>query len=451
MLFFDGIFLVFFAVLAVALLAARGVRSRSWVFIVASYLFYAAWDWRFTFLLFGCTAFDWWIASRMPAAEPAARKRLLVFSMASNLGVLAIFKYLDFGLSLVGLSPLGIILPVGISFFTFQSMSYTIDVYRGQLKPCRFEELLHFVSFFPHLVAGPIIRAADFLPQVQTALRSFPHDVARAVPLFVLGMFKKTVVADNLALIADKVFANPAAFSPRARAEATLAFAGQIYCDFSGYTDMALAMFLLFGFTFPPNFRSPYLSRGPQEFWRRWHISLSTWLREYLYKPLGGSQHGVRRMYFALIMTMLLGGLWHGASWTFVVWGLFHGILLVIERLIRDRIPEVVRRSLTPLTWMVFFALTLVGWIIFRADTLPHLRGMLSGIYWPTGKSVATGMLWFGWAFIAVEHVAGEILRRREGRPLAWPYITFAVAGLMLAAGLLLRPVQNIPFIYFQF
>jgi D-alanyl-lipoteichoic acid acyltransferase DltB (MBOAT superfamily) len=331
-------------------------------------------------------------------------------------------------------------------------MSYTIDVYRGRIQPYRFDDFVFFVSFFPHLVAGPIIRAAEFLPQIRTALRSFPNHVVEAVPLFVLGLFKKTVVADNLAVIVDKVFASPATFSSRERAEAVLAFAGQIYCDFSGYTDMALAFFLLFGFRFPPNFRSPYLSRGPQEFWRRWHISLSSWLRDYLYKPLGGSQHGQARMYFALLVTMLLGGLWHGAAWTFVLWGLFHGTLLIVERLVRDRIPSKVRLALTPLTWFGFFLLTLFGWILFRASSMANLRAMLDSIYWPIGpKSVAGTFLWPAMAFIAVEHVLGEVLRTYQKRPALWPYITFGVAGLLLAGVLLLRPVQNIPFIYFQF
>jgi alginate O-acetyltransferase complex protein AlgI len=457
-LFFDGAFLLFLGVLALALLAVRSVRGRVWVLTAASYACYAAWDWRYVPLLFGCTAFPWLLASRMPSAGPAGRRRLLVLSLAGNLGVLALFKYLDFGLgtlnTLFGLQvPLaGLALPVGVSFFTFQAIAYTLEVYRGNLEPCRFASFLHFVSFFPSLSSGPILRAGDYLAQVRTALATFPNHVAEAVPLFVLGLFKKVVVADHVTLLVDQVFRAPAAHSSLQRVEAALGFTVQIYCDFSGYTDMALALLLLFGFRFPLNFRSPYLSRGPQEFWRRWHISLSTWLRDFLYKPLGGSRQGPARTYFALLMTMLLGGLWHGAAWGFVLWGLYHGTLLVLERLVRERVPAVLRRALTPLSWLGFMALTLVGWTLFRADSLAGAAAMLDHAWWPTGKSLAgDAVLWAACGFVAVEHVLGEVLRARESRPAWWPYLAFAVAGLMLAGVLLLRPVQNIPFIYFQF
>jgi len=268
----------------------------------------------------------------------------------------------------------------------------------------------------------------------------------------VLGLFKKVVVADNLSLIVDKVYTDPSAFTSLQRAEASFAFAGQIYCDFSGYTDMALALCIVFGFRFPLNFRSPYLSRGPQEFWRRWHISLSTWLRDYLYKPLGGSQKGRGRMVAALMATMVLGGLWHGAAVTFILWGFFHGALLIIERLVRSRIPQKVRTLLTPLSWATFSALTLLGWVIFRSDSMAHLGQMLDGIWWPRGNKLrGSSLVWICWAFIALDHITGEFLRRKPQRGPWWPYLAFYVAGLMLAAVLLLRPVQNIPFIYFRF
>lgn len=342
MLFFEGQFLLFMvAVLLASAACMSNVRARATVLLTASYVFYAAWDPRFLLLIYGSTMIDFLLARRMPSAGPRTKKRLLLGSLITNLGTLGLFKYADFGIAslnaLLGteLALLEWVLPVGISFFTFQSMSYTIDVYRGELEPERdFTSFALFVAFFPQLVAGPIIRAADFFAQASSALRTTMQRAWIAAPLFVFGLFKKVVIADRLGPIVDIVFADPTAFGSGDRWLATLAFAGQIYCDFSGYTDMALALCILLGFDFPLNFRSPYLALGPQEFWRRWHISLSTWLRDYLYIPLGGSKHGILRMYFALFMTMLLGGLWHGADWTFVIWGAYHGVLLIVERLV---------------------------------------------------------------------------------------------------------------------
>ena len=341
---------------------------------------------------------------------------------------------------------LGLTLPVGISFFTFQSMSYTIDVYRGRLEPDPdFATFALFVSFFPQLVAGPIIRAAEFLPQVKSALRRPLHDLTVAAPLFVFGLFKKVVVADQLGAVLDPVFADPAAFSSIDRWTATLAFAGQIYCDFSGYTDMALALCMAVGFSFPRNFESPYLACGPRSFWRRWHISLSTWLRDYLYVPLGGNRKGPGRLYLALILTMTLGGLWHGARWTFVIWGLFHGSLLIVERLLGERAPPAWMR------WPLFFVLTLLGWMIFRADSLDSLLVMLDGMWSPQGGSrIAWPLVLAGTAWVAVDHLVGE-WNRRSGFGERHPWLGFAGAGLLLPLCFVLRPDHSEPFIYFQF
>jgi len=460
MLFHDGIFLVF--IVAVVLLTAlvRGRRSRVWLLLVASYVFYAAWDWRFLGLIALSTAVDYFVGLGLAASEaPRRRKRLLVASLVVNLGLLGVFKYLDFfvdsfNAAFSGMIPLpGLTLPVGISFFTFQSMSYTIDIYRRQLEPKRDPaEFALFVAFFPQLVAGPIIRARDFLGQMDVALARFPNRVKRAVPLFCLGLFKKVAVADNLALVADGVFADPAAFGGLDRWLGALAFTGQIYCDFSGYTDMALALCALFGFTFPLNFRAPYLSLGPQSFWRRWHISLSSWLRDYLYIPLGGSRYGVGRMYLALTMTMVLGGIWHGAAWTFVLWGTYQGVLLVLERLLAPRVPGFDSWAGRAVRWPLFFLLTVVGWIVFRADSVGSIGVMLTGLSdLAAPATVAWRVVLAGGLFVALEHALGELDREGGGHVTRSDLLTFAGAGLLLLGALVLKPTTSVPFIYFQF
>lgn len=457
MLFFEGQFLVFLlAVLLASAACRRNVRARAAVLLSASYVFYAAWDPRFLLLIYFSTLLDFVVARRMPGADPRTKKQLLLTSLIVNLGSLAIFKYADFGIAslnaLLGteLPLLELILPVGISFFTFQSMSYTIDVYRGQLEPERdFTNFALFVAFFPQLVAGPIIRAADFLSQAKSALQITAQRVWIAAPLFVFGLFKKVVIADRLGPIVDMVYADPSGFGSGDRWLATLAFAGQIYCDFSGYTDMALALCILFGFQFPLNFRSPYLSLGPQEFWRRWHISLSTWLRDYLYIPLGGSKHGVRRMYVALFMTMLLGGLWHGAAWTFVLWGAYHGTLLILERQFAPPPKQPGLRDLW--RWPVFFVLTLLGWLCFRVRSWADLLAMLDGLHrWQPASKVPVAVIGVCMAYVALEQVLGELDHRHRWSE-RYQLATVALAGLLLPLCFLLRPDKATQFIYFQF
>jgi alginate O-acetyltransferase complex protein AlgI len=457
MLFFEGQFLVFmFAVLLVSAACMSRVQARAALLLIASYVFYAAWDPRFLLLIYGSTVIDFMVAKRMPSADPRKKKRLLLTSLIVNLGSLALFKYADFGIAsfnmLIGveLPLIELTLPVGISFFTFQSMSYTIDVYRGELEPERdFTIFALFVAFFPQLVAGPIIRAADFLAQAKSALRTTITRVWIAAPLFVFGLFKKVVIADRLGPIVDAVFADPTAFSSGDRWMATLAFAGQIYCDFSGYTDMALAVCILLGFDFPLNFRSPYLALGPQEFWRRWHISLSTWLRDYLYVPLGGSRHGIRRMYIALFLTMLLGGLWHGAAWTFVLWGAYHGLLLILERLLAP--PPKQPRIWDLWRWPTFFLLTLLGWLFFRAQSWAEMLGMLDGLWrWEPATKVPLAIIGVCMAYVGIEHMLGELNRHHRWTE-RYELAIVALAGLLLPLCFLLRPDKAAPFIYFQF
>jgi len=457
MLFFDGMFLIFLLALVACFSIIRSLRARVGLLLVASYVFYAAWDWRFLVLIFGSTLLDFAVGRALPAAETGRRRGLLALSLAGNLGVLAVFKYADFGIetmrTLLGVDwgLLSLTLPVGISFYTFQSMSYTIDIYRRLLTPePSFARFALYVSFFPQLVAGPIIRARTFLPQIDSALTHFPNRLSTALPLFTLGLFKKVAIADNLALIVDPVFAAPEAAVAADVVLATLAFAGQIYCDFSGYTDMALALGAFFGFRLPDNFHSPYLSRGPREFWRRWHISLSTWLRDYLYIPIGGSRRGRARTLLALAITMLLGGLWHGAAWTFVAWGAYHGAMLIGERLFEEGAPKL-SESLAPLGTALFFPLTLFGWLLFRAASVAELRELLAALARPGEATVAVPIVLLCTLFIAAEHVIGEWARRSDRSIDRHPRLAFLLAGLALPLCVLLRPNDLTPFIYFQF
>ena len=403
-----------FAIFLTLVLGAHTVllgRPRAWkaTMLAASYIFYAWWDWRFLTLIWLSTAVDF-VAGRAlrASASPTRRRLLLVLSLATNLGMLGFFKYADFfvesfvnlmadlGLA-VSAQPLGIILPVGISFYTFQTMSYSIDIYRGRLEPT--ESLLDFalfVGFFPQLVAGPIVRARDFLAQLGTDDRT-PIDTGRSLRLILGGLFKKIVIADVLATeLVDGVFANPEGATGLETLLAIYGYALQIYGDFSGYSDIAIGIALLLGFRFSDNFDQPYRAASLQEFWRRWHISLSSWLRDYLYVPLGGNRSGQRRTYINLGIVMLLGGLWHGASWNFVIWGGIHGGMLALERTrgkasFYELFPKPFRVSAT-------FLLVLVAWVFFRTSDLAcaitHLQSMFGLTQSQAGVDLIAGLIY---------------------------------------------------------
>jgi alginate O-acetyltransferase complex protein AlgI len=376
----------FFAVVFVVswLLAAR--RKLRLLFLLgASYFFYAQWNWRFVPLIWASSTLDWWLGNAIARAPNARRKKLwLIVTAVVNLGLLGVFKYFDFGvgsaralLAAFGFHPpelaLEVALPVGISFFTFESMSYVIDVYRGDIEPHpSYSEYLAFVAFFPHLVAGPIVRPRDLLPQLAGAARFDPRASSEALFLIGVGLLKKVAIGDYLALnLIDRTFDGPLGYSALECYVAAVGYSVQIYCDFSGYTDIAIGSALLLGVRFPKNFDAPYKAHHLVDFWRRWHISLSTWLRDYLYIPLGGSRRGPARTYLNLIVTMLLGGLWHGANWTFVAWGGLHGLGLAVTRLVRgDRNPSEARSHLSRVLGVVLtFHFVTATWILFRADS----------------------------------------------------------------------------------
>jgi alginate O-acetyltransferase complex protein AlgI len=384
MIFTDWPFAVFAAIFFPLYFMTRGMVRISLI-LVASYFFYSWWDWRFLSLLILTTLVDYVAALKIDQSKDAlVRKRWIVVSMSANLLVLGFFKYFNFFvdsmavlLSSLGVSyslpVLKIILPIGISFYTFQSMSYTIDVYRHNAPAER--NLIVFatcVAIFPHLVAGPIIRASRLIPQVRMHHDwSWPR-VLRGLEWIMWGFFLKVVLADNLAPLVDARFAHPEQYGGAQLALGAMAFAFQIYGDFAGYSLIAIGLGRVMGFNFGRNFNRPYFATDFSDFWRRWHISLSSWLRDYLYIPLGGNRHGELATHRNLMITMFLGGLWHGANWTFVVWGLLHGLYLIAQRwLTRLMIPASFARSsgVIALRILGVFALVCVAWVFFRAPS----------------------------------------------------------------------------------
>jgi alginate O-acetyltransferase complex protein AlgI len=456
-------FAVFFPV-ALALSWALMSRPALWkpFIVVASYVFYAAADWRFCLLLAGVTVSNQ-AAARLihRSADERRRKRLLALAVALDLGVLAVFKYYGFfaenlatGLDGIGLGlPLPLLtiaLPVGVSFFTFQAISYVVDVKRRIVEPASLIDTAVYLSFFPHLVAGPIVRAREFLPQLAE-----PRDPARVaagsgIALIGLGLIKKVVIADYLArTVVDPVFAVPQLYSGPDALLAAYAYTAQIYCDFSGYTDMAIGLALLMGFVFPQNFRSPYRATGFRDFWRRWHMTLSRFLRDFLYIPLGGNRGGRLLTYRNLMLTMLLGGLWHGAAWPFVLWGGFHGSGLVAEHALGGRL-----RAPSWVKWLVTFHLIVFGWILFRSESLDLAGTFLSRLTVPGAASLATVPV-----IVAIAAVIGLQLlpsRRVEGLQVRLERLNPVALGAGLAVLIAFAAAtvsgQGVaPFIYFRF
>jgi D-alanyl-lipoteichoic acid acyltransferase DltB (MBOAT superfamily) len=356
------------------------LKAQNFFLFAASSVFYGWWDWRFLFLLYFSASIDFATAYFIDKTESKTRrKNLLLITLVSNLTILGFFKYFNFfadSFALIllqmhmqaSVTTLKIVLPVGISFYTFQSIAYVVDVYRKQLKASNnYIEFMAFISFFPQLVAGPIERATHLLKQVQTERRFDYNYAVSGLRLMLYGFFKKVVIADNLSKFVDQVYAQPNDYKGITPIVATLFFAVQIYCDFSGYSDIAIGTARLFGFDLMKNFRTPYFATSLKEFWQRWHISLSTWFRDYLYIPLGGNRVSTSRKYFNLFITFVLSGLWHGANFTFIIWGTIHGLFMVVEDLIKKRfdvtLPKLLRGIIT-------FIIVLYAWVFFRASNL---------------------------------------------------------------------------------
>ncbi len=462
-IFFLGVFFAYH------LLAHRG---QNVLLLIASYVFYGAWDWRFLGLIFFSTVVDYFAALYAAPKEgrrPRKRHMALGLSVFVNLGVLAVFKYFDFFLlsfvDLIGADPsdvdhllLKVVLPVGISFYTFQTMSYTLDVYRGKLEATKsFADLALYVAFFPQLVAGPIERGAHLMPQV---INKRTLDVTRfrsAVCLIIWGLFKKICIADVLAYPVQVIFASQDPTGGEVYFS-TVCFAIQIFCDFSGYTDIARGLGRLLGFEFMLNFNLPYFAKSPTDFWRRWHISLSSWLRDYLYISLGGNRKGAKRTYFNLMATMVLGGLWHGAGVNFILWGIYHGSLLAIHRfLTRNNSPGPGSDSFLMRGLKIFgmFQLTLFGWLLFRVENMEQLSKLLFalGTHWDHWGSV---WILVQYALpVMVVLLAMQLWQARSNdleilAHTSW-ILRAVILSLCLSCVLLLNRGGGTPFIYFQF
>jgi D-alanyl-lipoteichoic acid acyltransferase DltB (MBOAT superfamily) len=398
---FNSLQFVWFFIVVYAAYRLLPHRGQNWLLLVASYYFYAAWDYRFLALLVASTIVDFTCGLLM--ARPGARRRLLlVTSISFNLTLLGFFKYFNFFADTmrtlaeaagwhVDFVVLRVLLPVGISFYTFVTMSYVIDVYRREVQPTRnFVDFAVFVAFFPHLVAGPIMRATSLLPQITGPRHVSREQLREGAWLIAWGFFQKIFVADNLAPLAGRIFAPGAHEAGINVLLGVYAFAFQIYGDFAGYSNIARGTSKLMGIELIENFRFPYLAVTPQAFWRNWHISLSTWLRDYLYIPLGGNRGTPARTRRNLMLTMVLGGLWHGAAWTFVLWGTYHGLLLIACRPFARRI-EALGGARRVLAWFVMFHATCAGWLIFRAPSmgdLARLAGSLATAFSPAAIDV---------------------------------------------------------------
>ncbi len=485
-----GIF--FLLVFAVAWELRAWPETRKAFLVAVSYGFYACWDWRFTALLATSSLINY-AAGRLLAitVSDRGRRELVAVAIALNLGILAFFKYYGFFLESLSdlltrigfardLPFLEIILPVGISFFTFHGISYVVDVYRGKIPAEESPlDVFLYISFFPQLVAGPIVRASDFLPQLKTEPRLDRSMVAKGIVLILIGLFKKMVIANYLANeLVDGVFFDPTAFSGPDLLLGLYGYAVQIYCDFSGYSDIAIGVAGLLGYHFKPNFAQPYRSASLREFWRRWHISLSSWLRDYLYKPLGGSHHGTAKTYRNLAITMLLGGLWHGAAWTFIIWGAIHGTALAIERMLLAFKPQpapafavvgyghgTMGRVLVAgaaggqafgkaLAVFVTFNIVCFAWIFFRAESLDIAFDYLRGLADWSGPIVRATPFLFALvtASLAAHFVSEDLVERISARlENAGALRLGAVLGFGILLIFAVAPAGVAPFIYFQF
>lgn len=474
MLFCSQQFLIFFAVVFAAYWALPRPAWRVYFLLAASFYFYASWNRWLAALICISTVMDYAVARGMEAAAaPRWRRTLLGVSLIGNLSLLAYFKYANFFLQSItqalhmagasaSLPVLKVILPIGISFYTFEAINYTVDVYRRRIPAERnLAYFMLFITFFPHLIAGPIVRARDFLPQVRRPKQWDWMRLQLGMQYVLTGMFKKMVVADRMALYADPIFADPSSYGTPALWLAVLAYALQIYCDFSGYTDMALGTAHMLGYKLARNFNMPYLAVNVADFWHRWHISLSTWLRDYLFIPLGGSRGTKWQTTRNLLITMALGGLWHGAAWTFVIWGVLHGLLLICHRSFRafcasrptwDRcltsVPGTVLRIGT--TFLAVSAL----WVVFRAPRLKDAWTILHRLVKPHA-GLASPMSYHSLVILAAILVLGywfavSGMWRRLGVRVPEPVWGLGYAACVTLI-LLLAPVTGKIFIYFQF
>lgn len=472
MIFNSLTFIVFFIIVLALHNGPFSWRQKKINLLIASYLFYAAWNPPFVILLWVSTVVDWWAAQWMVRSKrDSTRKAWMLISVVVNLGMLGYFKYGDFLMqnfvTLMGSigviyqpPPWDIVLPVGISFYTFATLSYTLDVYLRRSKPAgSFLNYALFVTFFPHLVAGPIMRPTELVPQFDEPRRATANQMFFGLALLTLGLFQKVVIADGfLAPVVEAVYDVHGKVPGMLDSwTATLAFAGQIFCDFAGYSTSAIGVALCLGFAMPDNFRFPYGAVGFSDFWRRWHITLSSWLRDYLYIPLGGNRHGIARTYGALMGTMLLGGLWHGANWTFVVWGGLHGLYLSVERWLKSRFAGFKPGAIALFALAILtFVLINVTWVFFRAKTFGEAGTILTGMAGLSAKPdplIAAGPMVIALAIVA--GIFGTHWAMRDTTLEAvierTPSVVLASIWTLMLFAVLIEQGQGSAFIYFAF
>ncbi len=473
MLFNSITFLLFFAWVILVHYSALNWSLKKSHLLMASYLFYAAWNPPFVILLWLSTLVDWQVANKIhQQQDPKKRKHWLWLSLGVNLGMLVVFKYAGFLLANfnallqslnieITFADPGLILPMGISFFTFQTLSYTLDVYYKRLKPWHsFKDYALFVSFFPQLVAGPIVRARNFLPQLVSQSKIAFNQFSVGICFFIIGLFQKSVMADGFfAPVVDQVFANHESLDSTSSWLGSLFFSAQIFCDFSGYSLCAIGVAMCLGFQLPINFKSPFAAIGFSDLWRRWHISLSSWLRDYLYIPLGGNRNGQLKRYRNLMLTMLLGGLWHGAAWTFVLWGVLHGSFLIIEQLLKKWVPadgvHTSKLGQFVLGLLTFFAVML-AFVVFRAENVTQAWHIISAMFVSNSTRPLIqqdAWLWIVLSAFLLMMVVQWYMRNRDlsqvinSMPLLFRSLIIAMALILIS----LSPGNSNAFIYFQF
>lgn len=479
MTFSSLTFIIFFVIVYLSILIFNSEKIRvkisvrnqllikHSILLVASYIFYGWWDFRFCFLMLFLTVTAWFCAKNIE--QNKNKKFYTIIGVAVPLAVLGFFKYFNFFISsftdLFGLETAGtlnIILPVGISFYTFQSMSYTIDVLRGKIKSDSLKNVALYIAFFPQLVAGPIVKASEFMPQLESNHKLKLTDLSEGIQVFVIGLFKKVVIADNLSVFVDAVFEKPLAYSSITVILAVVSYSIQIYCDFSGYSDMAIGTAKCLGYTFNRNFNMPYISKNVTEFWKRWHISLSTWLQEYLYIPLGGNRKGEVRRYINLFLTMALGGLWHGANYTFIVWGVLHGIALCVHKLFmklrKNKKGTFVGALISGILTYIFVC---ICWVFFRAENFDIALDVLRRMFiWENGITHIFSWSVFGIAVIAISSIVTWYKSKKNGSTSIngfYPIMNLnKISSLVILFTFLffifcVAYTNANPFIYFQF
>jgi alginate O-acetyltransferase complex protein AlgI len=488
MLFSTPEFIIFFVVvLAVVAIIKRRMFQHLFLLASSYFFFYFSSNFLITLLIFS-TLLDFYVGKAIFSTQNKKKKKiLLISSLAGNLGLLGFFKYVDFGISQINqltnslgipeISELEFILPIGISFYTFQTISYTVDIYRGKLEPSKsLGEFALFVSFFPQLVAGPILRASDFLPQLREKISKenmskrlrtitiHDHALKFGITLMAMGFFKKMFFADNISPMVDEIFAVPYGLESFSVILGAIGFGVQIYCDFSGYSDIAIGAAAILGFHIPANFNKPYFATSPIDFWRRWHISLSTWLRDYLYIPLGGNKKRNSRTYVNLITVMFLGGLWHGSSWNFVIWGLMHGVYLIINKIILNKFPKIQKNNLFQKRYIKIISIittqyfVFMAWLAFRIQDIDALSYVLyKYVFWDFAIAETVQIIshnkiplaliigFFILNYISYKKNTVKILS--EIKPMYW--IGFLL--IIMTSILLLYDTNPKDFIYFRF